>query len=80
MEELKALLRQGVSFLSGLAVAKGWLGADAATQLVALAPAVGMLFWSIYQKRHQAKVVEVALSMPADTTPTELKQAVKAAA
>jgi ATP/ADP translocase len=75
-EEFLAIVRHCLTFLSGIVVSKGWFDAGTVAEVVAAVTGIAMVGWSVWQKKHQQKVVEVALAMPATTTPERLAEVV----
>ena len=69
--KLAGSLRQVLGFLAGLAISKKWVDANTANTLIEIAIGivpVAMIAWSVWQKNHQVKLVEAALTLPASAT------------
>lgn len=77
-EEFLAIVRHCLTFLSGIVVSKGWFDAGTVAEIVAAITGLSMIVWSVYQKKHQQKVVDVALTLPSSTTPEKLAEVVAA--
>ena len=77
-EEFLAIIRHILTFASGVVVSKGWFDAGTVAEIVAAITGLSMIAWSIWQKKHQQKVVDVALTMPSTTTPERLAEEVAA--
>ena len=69
--KLAGLVRNLLGFLAGLAIGKKWMDQETANALIEVgigAVPVAMVAWSIWQKNHQVKLVEAALTLPASAT------------
>ena len=79
--KLAGSLRQILGFLAGLAISKKWVDANTANTLIETAIGivpVAMIFWSVWQKTHQTKIVVAAIAALPSATVEEVHAAVDA--
>jgi len=73
-------VRHGLTALGVYLVSKGYTtDADWSSIALDLSPLVISLVWSVLEKAHADKKVDVALQMPAGSSPDNLAQAMKVA-
>lgn len=75
-DQVLSAVRSIVAFLAGLAVAKGWIGADQVTTITAAAVALVPVIWGIYSHSKANKIASVtALPEVQAVVTTSQKQA-----
>ena len=60
-----ALIRQGLTFIGGILVARGVVDESAVPELVGAALSVISFSWSVLQKRKALKALKAAIAAPA---------------
>lgn len=73
-----SLVRSGMIAVGGYLMAQGYVTEDQSTQLLATAPIVAGVVWSLYQKYSTQVAFEVAKEKPAGATNVEVKAEIKA--
>lgn len=72
-----SVIRSGMLALGGYLMAQGLITEDQSTQLLALAPMLAGLAWSLWQKYSAQVAVEVAKELPAGATNHQVKAEIK---
>lgn len=75
-----SLIRSGLIALGGYLMSQGFITEDQSTQLLALAPIIAGVAWSLYQKYTVQVAHEVAKELPAGATNVAVKAEIQKSA
>lgn len=76
---LAALIRHGLTVLTGYLITKGTISGNTAEALLALVPGVAAIIWSFLNKWKVTRQIAVALSLNPSTDSTVVEQKLKTA-